>query len=554
MCYSANIAIAFYAYYFSIDYFKFKLYYVLDAIFVVENLVFAELFGLVLLFPLKTQYSLISATILSSICIFIVNGTIVSVCSVQFHQSKLFFLNDPNNSVEICRFKIFQSDYCASNLSFYKIFELLLCPSLSLLIVLAIHFLFFKMNNQNDIVIQLNQILMKNKIQKHNQFNKRKSMHPKQNLHYYQSTENSYNNNQNYQHDIEIDTYTSTSTLSSTSSVVQPMGYNSSRKLFKYAIMYWIAWTMFLLFMFAMYSAITYKKHVLSYFWYLLGVTFCFKIILKSIAKQLDSLKMRLFDECNHDDGEEEKRLQAHLLQFGDGQRSRTCGFGFNYDVLYFVSAEILTELIISTVYYYQYIYYVMIELAYIDDIKYSARVIVYHLVSEMLQSMLRLSHFYHSKANNIANNIAQSVGQDDSTNSIINKIKNFFVLMLNDDCSFIEWKIRQSIDLSLRCVAMIISQIMRVLFFLCLGRRYFDMTQKQYYRSMYYFGILSIVDYLYFLVLFLIHYYYGCNNNNNTSSFNVFQPFLVGLTNTVFQIQMIVLGVGFAIVTRAYF
>ena len=234
---------------------------------------------------------------------------------------------------------------------------------------------------------------------------------------------------------------------------------------------------MFLLFMFAMYSAITYKKHVLLYFWYLLGVTFCIKIILKSIAKQLDSLKMRLFDECNHDDGEEEK--QAHLLQFGAGRRSRTCRCCFNYRVLYFVSAEILTELIISTVYYYQYTYYVMIELAYIDNIKYSARVIVCHVVSEMLQSTLRLSHFYHSKANNIANNIDQSVHQDDNTNSIINKIKHFVVLILNDDCSFIEWKMRQSIDLSLRCMAMIISQIIRILFFLCFGRKYFDMTQK---------------------------------------------------------------------------
>ena len=91
-------------------------------------------------------------------------------------------------------------------------------------------------------------------------------------------------------------------------------------------------------------------------------------------------------------------------------------------------------------------------------------------------------------------------------------------VHLLKDDCSFDEWRIRHSIDMSIKVLSLLCSFVTFLVMALVLGKRgLYISSEKEYHNGIWLMGLSFSIDVVYFLVVFLI----------NCSYFNIWKPLL---------------------------
>ena len=103
-------------------------------------------------------------------------------------------------------------------------------------------------------------------------------------------------------------------------------------------------------------------------------------------------------------------------------------------------------EFMFNQTYFLLYYSLFIVELWNISNIQF-IQIIIGHLFSEIIQSTIRFSKYYFNKTQEYYNKLLK---YNESKNM---SILNFILNIIEDDCTFMEWKIRHSIDIAIRYV-----------------------------------------------------------------------------------------------------
>lgn len=225
-----------------------------------------------------------------------------------------------------------------------------------------------------------------------------------------------------------------------------------------------------------------------SYYIFLLISTTVFKLIFKRIGRRIDIIRMNGY--------------AGYALSF------------VNY-----LSFEILMECMINLLYVNNYVNFFIMELAVIDDVRLYIRITTIHLCSEMFQSAIRFSKFYFyvtTQLNELTQTYNQTCG---GCVGLFTKLINF-VGCFKDESTFDQWRIRYSIDMSIRVLCVIVTNGILASYLIIIGCDHYGFkNQHQCYRAVVYYSITFAIDMTYFFIVFVVNYYFA--------QFNVWKPFL---------------------------
>ena len=249
-----------------------------------------------------------------------------------------------------------------------------------------------------------------------------------------------------------------------------------------------IIWFLFLCMLYLLLSKyVAVDGDLERYFFGLLISTSLFKFLTKIIARRIDVLSITY---CGH--------IYSNY----------TAGA---HHIASFVSVEMVMEVIFSVLYYTYYYCYFVIELSSINKFDTFIVITIYHVLSEVCQSILRFSSYYFDKTAQIYK-ICDKFLNDHK----MNKTRRIYLKMFRDDSTFIEWQTRHSIDMSLRMVALVSSFVFTLIYLTVIGKKTLGINSyNSFYYALFYFSASFIVDMIYFLCVFLIN------------NFNVWRPFL---------------------------
>ena len=180
-----------------------------------------------------------------------------------------------------------------------------------------------------------------------------------------------------------------------------------------------------------------------------------------------------------------------------------------------FVSFEITIEFSLTAIYYWTYYNSFILELSQTNDVNKYISVVCIHMFSEIFQSTTRFSKLYFDSTNKF---YLQLHEYNISYNS---RILNMFLNFIQDESTFMEWKIRHSIDMSIRFLAFVCTTSTFLVEYCILDYEYFGIPNRSAsYRALLYFFVTVSMDIVYFLLLFVIHLYFF--------NYNVWKPFLL--------------------------
>ena len=180
-----------------------------------------------------------------------------------------------------------------------------------------------------------------------------------------------------------------------------------------------------------------------------------------------------------------------------------------------FVSFEIFIEFSFTGIYYWIYYISFILELSETNDINKYITIVFIHVFSETFQSTTRFSKLYFDLSSKFYLKL------NEFNLNYSNKILNMFLTLTNDESTFMEWKIRHCIDMSMRFLAFMSITSAFLIAYWVLGYDFFGVSNKsESYRALLYFFITALIDIFYFLFLFLIHLYFF--------NYNVWKPFLL--------------------------
>ena len=91
---------------------------------------------------------------------------------------------------------------------------------------------------------------------------------------------------------------------------------------------------------------------------------------------------------------------------------------------------------------------------------------------------------------------------------------------IFQDESNFDEWRVRQSIDMTLRVIASIMGQIRSLSTLITQTKKHSSFSESKYNQILYYSLIIALIDLFYFGIVFLINYRYF--------QFNVWKPILI--------------------------
>ena len=452
------------------------LYYAKNAVDIVYAFLISSMTTFIF-FNQTSQNPLKKILAISFIVCVIANGSILLILSVEYHKGHLnshsvnFVANLFCNHLKI--FYI-DNDICNVDFSFYILYTFIIYPTISLLIVLIANQICYT----NKISCQLNPKNIKNGKNMPSSLltdvrDRDGSINqaPKLVIEKRQIVEN-HNDNNNKLNNKPI----------------------ASKLMFKYSVVFGLCWCLFngLLF-------ITYRlsKHYLRLLFCSL-VVFCtvFKLVLKQIARKIDMVSVHVAEKVNTN----------YDYNFGQGSKLNT------YDV----SFEIFIEFTVNLIYYNFYFDKFTLELSDISD-KGNANelfieITAFHLLTEMIQSVIRLSKMYFHLTARIISSL-----QDCNWFGCLNFVFN----IIKDDSTFDQWKTRHAIDLSLRILSLWVSFAI-IVTMLFVDKVTYD---SNILGSVYAYFIVSFcIDCLYFLSLFLLYYY--CDE------FNIWKPILIIFTS----------------------
>lgn len=205
----------------------------------------------------------------------------------------------------------------------------------------------------------------------------------------------------------------------------------------------------------------------------------------------------------------------------------------------HYVSMEMFVEFFINFVYFISYYYLFIFELSTLNTKK-LLFLILQHLLSESCQSIVRFSTLYFNQTTLLCTKL-KDYGNDRNT---ICKVFIFFLLnIFKDDSNLDEWKIRHSIDSSIRGIAFITSFVVFAIQLIAIPRRTWLVSNEyDYYIGIIYLFISFSFDVMYFCSLFLFNYFF----NNH---FNIWKPLtLIYISN--YKVVLCLCGVSFLLCT----
>ena len=128
----------------------------------------------------------------------------------------------------------------------------------------------------------------------------------------------------------------------------------------------------------------------------------------------------------------------------------------------HYTSMELFVEFCINFAYFiFNYCLFIF-ELS-SADIYHVLFLIFSHLSSESCQSVLRLSKWYFDKTKLLSTKMQTywSCDNSDNSNTAGQKVQHFILQRLKDESNLNEWRIRHSLDFSIRCVVLILSFVL---------------------------------------------------------------------------------------------
>ena len=250
-----------------------------------------------------------------------------------------------------------------------------------------------------------------------------------------------------------------------------------------------------------------YTKNLNYYFYVLLFSSSLSKILLKLVARNIDVINMN----CEYN-------LYISKKWY------------------HYVCMELLIELSINLVYFTNYYLLFLYELSSINTY-HVFLIIFYHLLSESCQSIIRFSslyfhitkkiyskiEYYYYNYNDINDHEDDDDDQDDTidTNnkykhkhSYMYKLLSLILYIFEDNSNVDEWRIRHSIDASIRFISLICAFVAFVIEIIISPRKYFDaqnVNKSDYFNGILYCCLSFFCDLIYFAFLFL--YNYCCND-----------------------------------------
>lgn len=444
-----------------------------------------------LFFSHKTQIPQWRITIISLILFFIINCPTLVLLSIQFHnninKSKQYILSF------ICDTNIFDT-LCDTYFSWYYVYLFCFCQPIYLfiLIIIQLRLNMYENNDRNKQETEFELGLLTND-SNHDQSNNN-------NLRLMMISQNDGDItmkpgiSQVYDNDNKkgmlATTTKNTENLNQNEAIVAKNNDN------RYYVLFGIIWIVYVWIMYIFHIERNFDSNRIHYYGLLILTTF-FKITLKRIARQIDiSAVTRL-------------HLNGSNMTTATGIDSR-------------VSFELVCELIVSFNYYVLFYILFIFELSLIDDVSLFLEITTLHVLSEIFQSLIRLSKIYFQFANivyNQVNGVYLSANERLLVSeSNLAKCQRFLCDMIiggiilkyfKDDSTFDEWRVRHSLDLTLRIIALI-TCVVCVLGYLIIDGYAIDGIESkfEYNRSLLYLAISLGVDVLYFILLWIYQYF----------------------------------------------
>ena len=236
-----------------------------------------------------------------------------------------------------------------------------------------------------------------------------------------------------------------------------------------------------------------YKSNINHYFFCLLLSTSFFKISLKFIARKIDIVNMNFY--INNINVNTRKKWY------------------------HYISMELFVEFCINFAYFIFYYYLFIFELS-SADIYHVLFLIFSHLLSESCQSVLRFSKWYFDKTKLLHTKIQTYCNHDnnDNNNTICQKVQHFILQRFQDESDLNEWRIRHSLDFSIRYIVLILSFVLFGMLLVIIPHDAWLVSHKSDYENGILYLCLSVAfDFGYLILLFLFNYY--------SNDFNIWKP-----------------------------
>ena len=178
-----------------------------------------------------------------------------------------------------------------------------------------------------------------------------------------------------------------------------------------------------------------------DYFYFLIGCITIFKQIFKFIARKIDIINVIIYSKHNNSPTEP--------------------------SIFNFISFEICIEFIMSLIYFVNYYYVFVMELSRINENRIYIQIITIHVCSEIIQSIIRFSRLYYQwtsrfyvKCIQFVNTHKTNDNENKCSNCIAKLLHIILVKLFQDDSTLDEWRIRHSIDMSIRVYSLTIASM----------------------------------------------------------------------------------------------
>lgn len=216
----------------------------------------------------------------------------------------------------------------------------------------------------------------------------------------------------------------------------------------------------------------------------------------------------------------------ARLIDFIYVKMIKKTNTGYVYDddgfdiqdstdpIHFFLSFEWLNEMYFSVVYWRMYRFFVCFYAPSLSVFIFS---IFLHLLSEIMESSVKISRLYYNKSSQIMDNTVGVLFKKSNVNC-----KFFQSGWVYDDSTFAQWQIRCSIDIVTRMFVSVISSLLQAVYAAIVGRKYYgnSVDTAQWYNL-----ISLIIEMTYFAIAMTICY--------KSNEFNMIKPF-----QTVYQMH----------------
>ena len=233
-------------------------------------------------------------------------------------------------------------------------------------------------------------------------------------------------------------------------------------------------------------------------YWYyiFLFVNILIKWLLKKVGRRIDQNRIRL-------------QLQL-LKQNKNDHFDNNDHCDFSDDVKIF-SMEWFIEILLTSIYYWNFRTYVMFWLSYISWKRFLQTIVV-HLLSETIETIVKMSQTYHVTSSKFigymrSKRIEKLKEFDKNMVSMSNCKDCGFTIWLyyvcKDDSNYKEWQIRHSIDLCFRLSVAIVSGLWQIGNVWLFAKTYYGFGQKEYNTALRYLGISMSIEMGYFAIVY---------------------------------------------------